>query len=333
MVSKTASPLFIWWWQLSGLTWRWIDRVVAAAEVREVRWGPQIMELKPWGTNLAVDFLCHPFCAEFLWDPGLVGGRRNHLQKHAATDNNPVIFSALVVKQGGDGDVETIMRCEKWRLSLHTFWGSNSFSCSLLIFENSQSSPQMTRLLSFQVGRVLPRLWGDVETSSPERETLWNWENFRSTSFEPWPPEIPLPRGKTRLSSVPPNQGPPNWAGNRFRAGPQGSRMALWVWRVWEVSLQRSSKVKPKALSTPGGVPQRGVCECVGRACVQGLMETPYCGSGPACRSPEKPNSITLIRMPLNLTKQIISSRDRYCVGGQNDFASQNWRLKLEMFG
>lgn len=80
----------------------------------------------------------------------------------------------------------------------------------------------------------------------------------------------------------------------------------------------------------------RGECPreaCVGRACVQGPTETPYCGSGPACRSPEKANSIILIRMPLNLTKQIISSRDRYCVGGQNDFASQNWRLKLEMFG
>lgn len=60
---------------------------------------------------------------------------------------------------------------------------------------------------------------------------------------------------------------------------------------------------------------------------------TPYSGSEPACRNPEKPNSITLIRMPLNLTKQIISSRDRYCVGGQNYFVSQNWRLKLEMFG
>lgn len=52
-----------------------------------------------------------------------------------------------------------------------------------------------------------------------------------------------------------------------------------------------------------------------------------------ACRcSPEKPNSITLIRMPLNLTKQIIRSRDRYQVGGQNYFASPNWKLKLEMF-
>lgn len=135
--------------------------------------------------NLAVDLLCHPFCAEFPWDPGLVGGRRNNPQKHVVTDNSPVIFSALVTKQGGSRDVETIMRCEKWRLSLHTFWGSNSFSFGLLIFENSQSSPQMTGLLSFQVGRVLPRLWGDVEASSPERELLWNGENFRSTSFEP----------------------------------------------------------------------------------------------------------------------------------------------------
>lgn len=57
-------------------------------------------------------------------------------QRYAAVDNNPVIFSALVMKRGESGGVETIMRSEKWRLSLHTFGGSNNFSCSLLIFEN-----------------------------------------------------------------------------------------------------------------------------------------------------------------------------------------------------
>lgn len=96
--------------------------------------------------------------------------------------------------------------------------------------------------------------------------------------------------------------------------------------------MQRSSKAKPKALQPPGGpTPKQN---SGGRACVSRSLDskTPYCGSQPACRSPEKPNSITLIRMPLNLTKQIMSSRDRYCLGGQNYFASPNWRLKLEMF-
>ena len=73
---------------------------------------------------MAVNLLCHPFCAEFPWDPGLVGGR--NLQKHAATDNNPVIFSALLAKRGEVGDVETIMRCEKGQLKLREsgyIWG------------------------------------------------------------------------------------------------------------------------------------------------------------------------------------------------------------------
>lgn len=100
-----------------------------------------------------------------------------------------------------------------------------------------------------------------------------------------------------------------------------------------ETSLQRSSKAKPKALSTPGGqAPKKSAGGRASRPPPGGRTETPYCGSEPACRSSEKTNSITLIRMPLNLTKQIISSRDRYCVGGQNYFASPNWGLKLEMF-
>lgn len=105
-------------------------------------------------------------------------------------------------------------------------------------------------------------------------------------------------------------------------------------WVQWGHVLGRSSKPKLKVCD-PKRASGATKHNSGGSTCMLcGLAgETPYCGSKPACRSPEKPNSIILIRMPLNLTKQIISSRDRYCVGGQNYFACPNWRLKLELFG
>lgn len=145
------------------------------------------------------------------------------------------------------------------------------------------------------------------------------WQTF------PWPPEIPLPQGKIPLPPRCLRRG----LGTESGQDPREAWRALGGWTVWRDGSAKIFKGKAQ-----GAVHPRRA-RTMTRAWSRGgpARETPYCGSKPASRSPEKPNSITLIRMPLNLTKQIISSRDRYCVGGQNYFASQNCRLKSEMFG
>lgn len=291
------------------------------AEVEGVGWNWQIMDRRPEGSLHSLSARCLPLCAEFPKD--LVWWEK---------EGQPLWFSQSGQKKGlGEGSRD---HGEVWEVGGWIIFGGVQikFSFAACWF----LKPWMAAVIA-----IFPNNWTFVLSGglSPDKivgtrsgknlgQPLLNLNLLPLCALAdifPWPPEIPLPQGKAPQ----PSRGLLSGLGTDSGQNPREAWRVLGGWTGWRGISGKIFKGKAKGT----GHPRRA--RSVTTACSWGGpdRETPYCGSEPASRSPEKPNSITLIRMPLNLTKQIISSRDRYCVGGQNYFASQNWRLKSEMFG
>lgn len=180
--------------------------------------------------------LCLPLCAEFPQD--LVWWEEERTTPKRYTAINPVIYLSMV-KRGGGG-LETMEKCEKWGPNLHVLEPSDTFPCSLLTLEILNGCchgniPKPTGLLSFQVGRGLPRSWGEwgqvplKEKPSGIGKNLGQPHlNLALLLFRPLTDISLISRNSSASREDSPNpQRSPEWTRNRFRAGPQKSMEGL----------------------------------------------------------------------------------------------------------